>query len=880
MFSSWKRSLRKRGSLRSRRTLGDAHRLGSSRFETLEPRQVLAVITVSTVADDLTPNDGSVSLREAITAINAGNNLGDPDIIAQNPGTFGSSDAIHFNIPGSGLQTINVGGTGNGALPAITKPVTIDGYTESGASANTLANGDNAVILVELNGANAGPNADGLLFAAGSGGSTVEGLAINRFSLNGLELQSSGNTISGNFVGTNPAGNAAEANGGDGIRISNASTNTVGGTTPDARNLVSGNALDGIHIVGTLAAPATGNVVEGNFVGTNSAGTGSVGNRAGNGTPEGNGFFGIEVSGANSNAIGGTVAGARNVVGLNSDGIELDDGAQNNTVQGNFVGVGADGVTPLGNSLHGVAIRSDDNLSPPLGPGQANEPASSNNQIGGTVAGAGNLVEFNGSAGVAVFGNPVSLSGQANVGNAILGNSIDQNGRSNPSLLVGIDLSNGFVYPKDDGVTLNDANGHGAPNDPNNFQNFPVLTSIVPANGTGETIAGTLTQAVSPNTTFRIEFFANNADPSHGATEGQTFLGFTTVTTNASGVFNFSANVTATVSSGQFVTATATDPNGNTSEFSAAIEMPFAVPTVNGVVPTGAPEGAIANLTVNGTNFVSGSVVQLNGTPLATSFVSASQLTAVAPAALLPDEGHVSLVVVNPTPGGGPSNSQPLSVLEALLPDGTEGTANQRFVSEAYHDLLGRAVDANGLVHWSAELDAGVSRNAVVAGIESSLEYRTHVVEILYQTYLHRAADSAGLLSFENFLAGGGTDEQAAALMISSSEYFMTRGGGTNDGFLNALFEDTLGRPIDSGSLTSYDQFLAAGGTRQQVATLVLGSPEYHQDLVQSFFKQYLDRPADSSGLSFYTGLLAHGATDEQVIEIIAGSPEYFNKTA
>jgi len=852
-------------------------------FEALETRQVLAVITVTTVADDLTPNDGSVSLREAITAIDAGNDVGDPDITAQNPGTFGSGDTIKFNIAGSGLQTINVGSTGNSALPAITKPVTINGYTEAGASANTLADGDNAVILVELNGANAGANADGLSFGAGSGGSTVKGLAINRFSANGIELQSNGNTIGGNFVGTNPAGTAAEANSGDGIRISNASTNTIGGTTPDTRNLVSGNAMDGIHIVGTLPAPATNNVVEGDFVGTNAAGTGSVGNRTSGGaagTTEGNGLYGIEVSGGNSNTIGGTVAGARNVVGLNSYGIELDNGAQNNTVQGNFSGVGADGVTPLGNTLHGIAIRSDDNLSPPSGPGQANEPATSNNQIGGTVAGAGNLVEFNGTAGVAVFGNPVSLSGQPNVGNAILGNSISQNGRSNPTFLPGIDLSNQFVFPKDDGVTPNDANGHGAVGDPNNFQNFPVITSAVPANGGGMTITGTLTQAASPNTTYRIEFFANAADPAHGVAEGQIFLGSTSVTSIASGVATFSVTVPGTATAGQGVTATATDPNNNTSEFSAAVVVPFPLATVSGVVPTGVPEGATANLTVNGTNFFTGSVVQLNGTPLATSFVNSSQLTAIAPAALLTDEGQASLVVVNPSPGGGPSNTQTLKVLEALLPDGSQGTPNQRFVAEVYHDLLGRSVDPNGLAYWSAQLDVGASRTAVIVGIEGNVEYRTHVAETLFQTFLHRAADSQGLLGFENFLAGGGTDEQAAALMISSSEYLQVRGGGTIDGFLNALYEDTLGRPVDAGTQTSLEHFLANGGTRQQVATMVFGSAEYKQDLVQIFFEQFLDRPADSSGLGFYTGLLAHGATDEQVIAIIAASPEYFNKTA
>src|SRR5262249_26818158 len=153
---------------------------------------------------------------------------------------------------------------------------------------------------------------------------------------------------------------------------------------------------------------------------------------------------------------------------------------------------------------------------------------------GGTAAGAGNLVEFNGSAGVAVFGNPVSASGQPNVGNAIEGNSIFQNGRSDPGTLIGIDLTNEFLFPRDDGVTPNDSKGHGAPNDPNNFQNFPVLSSAFVSSGK-VVITGSIDQSVSPNTTFRIEFFVNPPPMSGAIAEGQTFIGFTNVTTDGSG---------------------------------------------------------------------------------------------------------------------------------------------------------------------------------------------------------------------------------------------------------------------------------------------------------------------------------------------------------
>jgi CSLREA domain-containing protein len=547
-----------------------------------------ATITVTTAADDLTPNNGSVSLREAMTAINAGNNLGDPDITAQNPGTFGTNDTIDFNIPGAGVKTINVGTSASASglpLPTMTKPRTIDGYSQAGASVNTLANSDNAVILIELNGTGAGSGANGLTLGAGSGGSTIRGLAINRFAGNGIVVQSNGNIISGNFSGTNPTGTTRMPNGtfpnsGDGILIQNASNNVVGTSSPADRNVLSGNALAGVHITGTLSTPATGNKIQGNFVGVAANGISGVGTRtdpapAPNST-EGNNLFGIEISGGNTNTVGGTVAGERNVVGFNADGITMDNGAQSNTVQGNFVGVGADGTTVAGNLLNGISMRSSNGFSAPLGPAQTNEQGVSFNLIGGTVAGAGNLVEFNGTGGIAVFGNPVSASGQANIGNTILANSIFKNGRNNSSpASLGIDLANQFAYPTDDGVTPNDSKGHGAANDPNNFQNFPVLTGALSSGGT-TTITGTLNS--TPSTTFRIEFFANDPDPLGVPVEGQQFLGFANVNTDATGNASFSVALNTPVTNGRFVTATATDGIGNTSEFSAGILVPTQPP--------------------------------------------------------------------------------------------------------------------------------------------------------------------------------------------------------------------------------------------------------------------------------------------------------------
>jgi len=549
-----------------------------------------AVITVSGTGDTIAV-DAFATLREAITSINnqadinadvTGNRVG---LYASSPG--GSADVINFNIPGAGVQTISP----TAAEPIIVQPLTINGYSQSGTSANSLANADNAVILIQLDGTGAGASVDGLTLGVGSGGSTIKGLDIVDFAGNGFVVLSDGNSILGNFIGVDPTGTSRMPNGtfpgsGDGIRITSASNNQIGSTNAADRNIVSGNALNGIHVVGSIVSSATGNMIQGNFVGVAADGKSSVGNRTepapAPGAAEGNNLGGIEISGGELNTVGGTAAGARNVVGLNGIGIQLDNGAQQNSVQGNFSGVGADGVTPAGNLLQGIVLRSSNGFGPPLGPAQPSEPGVSFNTIGGTAAGAGNLVEFNGTGGVSIFGNPVSASGQPNVSNAIEGNSIFENGRSyltassNPTPLLGIDLTNGFLFPREDGSTANDASGHGAANDPNNFQNFPVLTTVK-SNGGQTTITGTLTQSASPNTTFRIEFFANDIDPLGLPGEGQEFIGFVNANTDASGDASFSPSLPVAVALGRIVTATATDALGNTSEFSAGVSTTLPV---------------------------------------------------------------------------------------------------------------------------------------------------------------------------------------------------------------------------------------------------------------------------------------------------------------
>jgi len=120
----------------------------------------------------------------------------------------GTPDVINFNILGAGVKTISVGS----ALPTLTKPMTINGYSQPGASANSSQNGDNAVILIELDGTNAGGTANGLMVGAGAGGTVIEGLAINRFNSVGILVSGVSATITGNFIGTDAIGSAALPN--------------------------------------------------------------------------------------------------------------------------------------------------------------------------------------------------------------------------------------------------------------------------------------------------------------------------------------------------------------------------------------------------------------------------------------------------------------------------------------------------------------------------------------------------------------------------------------------------------------------------------------------------------------------------------------------
>ena len=363
-------------------------RWGKPFLEVLEDRRLLTTFIVNNTLDS-----GTGSLRDAINSANA------------NPGP----DAITFGIPGQGVQII----TPTTQLPTITDPVTIDGTTQLKYAPGKP--------LIVLDGSQAG-NSIGLLCKVG--GNIVEGLVISNFAQFGIVLDGStdsdhGNNIVANFIGTDSSGKNAEANGA-GILFFHSSHNFIGGLNAAGKlvegNLISGNSQSGIEILDKFS---TDNHVEGNFIGTDVSGL----------APLANGLDGVFLGAAQFGSIqqDGFASGdfvsdfdlpgqvydvnARNVISGNKhNGVYILGGSQN-LVQGNYIGLGVDGATPVPNGEDGVRIED-----------------ASNNTVGGTVDNTGNVISANTGDGVEILGtdtseNLIAMS-QSSVGNLLQRNFI------------------------------------------------------------------------------------------------------------------------------------------------------------------------------------------------------------------------------------------------------------------------------------------------------------------------------------------------------------------------------------------------------------------------------------------------------------------------
>lgn len=654
-----------------------------------------ATFTVTTTADS-----GPGSLRQAMLNANADTS---PDLAS-----------IEFNIPGAGVQSV----APLTDLPTVTRPVTIDGYAQPGASPNTLAVGSDAVLLVQLTGTNI-PGATGLQFGVGADGSVVRGLVVNRFGY-GLGLNSAQSVVvEGCFIGTDATGTNAQPND-IGVAISSGSGHQLGGSLPAARNVVCGSTpAYGIWITGTasnnlvignyiglgadgvtpvpngagiyLAGSGSGNRIggftsgdrnvisangdgcydnseggnffQGNFIGTDASGALNRGNSVGitlighgsviggtnagagnlisgrngtgvllNGTGNvvagnligtdltgqlalGNEFDGLLIYGA-SNVVGGTVTSARNVIAANRNAVYfVNPAASGNRIIGNFIGTDITGTKAIGNAvgvlayaapanfiggasagegnvisgntngaifllepistnyiIQGNSIGTDASGNVPVPNGQGIYVGSGGNLIGGTSAAAGNFISANIGFGVSMD----SYSYATN--NTVLGNSSFGNGG------LGIDLGGNGATPND----LADAD-----DGPNHFQNFPEIASAKLAAG-DLTVRYRVDSAIGNSTyPLTVEFFL--ADPGG---EGRTFLQRHTYHTPQA-FTNITFTPLTPVNESHLTVATATDANGNTSEFSAqtSVTVNHAPVVLNPVPDQSALYGSTFNYT-------------------------------------------------------------------------------------------------------------------------------------------------------------------------------------------------------------------------------------------------------------------------------------------
>lgn len=351
------------------KTNASAKKSARAVFEPFEDRTLFSTYTVTTTTDS-----GTGSLRAAITSTNA----------------HAGADTIQFII-GSGQKTI----TPTTQLPQLTDTVTIDATTQPGYAGKPL---------IELNGSKAG----GYGLAVRGGNSTVKGLDIDKWSTGILILGGNGNTIKGNYIGTNLSGNAAAGNTDKGMIVQSAN-NTIGGSSASDRNVISGNKNNGIQLYTTAA---TGNKVSANYIGTNAAGTAAIANGSG-----------VAITGGTNNTIGGTSSSQRNILSGNSaDGAVVNSSsATGNVIEGNYVGVDFTGEARLANGNYGVEI------------------SSAHNTVGGTTAGQRNVISGNDYSGVALWLSSGSY-------NTVEGNYIGTDAAGSKAIgnvWRGIDVTNG-----------------------------------------------------------------------------------------------------------------------------------------------------------------------------------------------------------------------------------------------------------------------------------------------------------------------------------------------------------------------------------------------------------------------------------------------------
>ncbi|MEO8457376.1 MAG: CSLREA domain-containing protein [Chloroflexota bacterium] len=600
-----------------------------------------ATVSNTFVGIDKIGNAAAANGNDGIIIQGGGNNtIGPNNVLAGNPSpTTGTTGGAALEIIASSNNSVIVNTIGRNISGTTALPQVRGVYIHSSGTNNTIGGTGNGNLIAGANANGAGvqisdsgttgntvsgnfigtnlPNVIGVQIDNGATGNTIGGggssarNVISGNSRSGIVItgtDTTGNVASGNYIGVDQFGKDAQANAVNGVEISaGAHDNTIGGTDAGTRNVISGNTITGISVTGETS---DGNVIVGNYIGLAADGAAALYNNV-------NGIF--VAQGADNTQIGGTSVAARNVMATSGRGSVRISGAAATTgtvIQGNYIGTDKTGTIALGDSagiedqgspaiIGGSAAGAGNLISgnnigiffdissggtgtmiqgnfigtaangidplPNLGNGIGATQPITGVKIGGLNAGEGNVIAFNGAFGV-------DVQNAASGGVTIEGNSIHDND------FTGIDLGNDGNTPNDPGDTDTGANG---------LQNSPVLS--VPADPAAQT-AGTPAQVqmdidTTPNTSIRVTYYLNGACDPSGFGEGEQFEGQVQLTTAGDG----HATVISSVSPG-FTTALATNlATGDTSEFSNCIDVPplsSATPTPTASpVPTPTPVG-------------------------------------------------------------------------------------------------------------------------------------------------------------------------------------------------------------------------------------------------------------------------------------------------
>jgi hypothetical protein len=679
--------------------------------------------------------DGVAILDGADNNSLIGTTLTQPPFVYLNLISGNGGNGLRIDNANNTTVQANCFGLGDDNLTAV--PNHLDGVLIEGTSANTQFGGviplGNISAANGRNGVEIADTASGTVcfntfcglpaFAVTPVGNTLDGFLITSTGGNNL-LRT--NVISGNLAnGIHIAGNAT------GVQVAEdiIGMNTSGqGALPNGGDgiLIDGNANNNL-IGGTQVSVILQNTISAN--GAN--GIAIVGNANHNqvfhsfiGTDItgvasfGNAGAGIFIGGnAQANTIGGTALFDQNVISGNlGGGVQLSGASQGTTVVGNLIGTDRNGKKALGNHGNGIGI------------------VSSNNQIGGTAANTGNIIAFNTQNAVVV---------DAGTSNGIQGNSVFSNASSGVVLI--------------DGGNLN--------------QSAPFLTAAYSPASDAIQVTGTLTAAA--NTTYTVEFFAS---PSSTPGQGETLLGSLTVTTAANGFVPFVFTSSLPANAGSFITATATDPNNNTSALSAPLALggnanDLFVASTYGLLLDRAPDPG-ASYWINALNGGASSTSVVLGIEASTEYLT-DQVFALYSRYLnrapdsLGEQGWLNTLL-----GGGTLEQVAEGLVSSPEYFQDHGSANEGYVLGLYNQVLGRTPSADELNGWVNALNAGESRTAVAASFLTSTEYRTDLVQSDYTLYLGRAADSSGLTGWVSALQAGATDQAVLADILGSSEGF------------------------------------------------------------------------------------------------------------